>query len=173
MRRDDPHAVLTTRDALATNHLVAGHVANAEEVSIAALGKGSDEGAVAAAGGFEDDEDIGLERANPGGNHLGVIGQVRGRGVRQVVEVEGGAREVAADDGAWHGEDPVHVVRDRQSQATVQGSRRCGRDPCSLTGSVALGGGGGRDPFRSTQTNISPTDRGAFLAEPLDWIPVA
>lgn len=36
---------------------------------------------------------------------------------------------------------PVHVVRDRQSQATVQGCDQRGRDPCSLSGSRPSGDG--------------------------------
>ena len=71
-----------------------------------------------------------------------VVDDLRRGGIRQAVEVEDGTREVAADDGAWHGGYPVHVVRDRRPKQLFRVQERRGRDPYSLTGSATLRGDG-------------------------------
>lgn len=59
----------------------------------------------------------------PGGQSRFSCSYLRESGVAQAVEIGASAREVAADDVAWHVGSPLYLLRDQSSQTTVDGSK--------------------------------------------------
>lgn len=70
----------------------------------ATLGEGCDEVAIASARRPEDDEHITPRRIDPGDDGFRGVGDLADVAGGQVAEVKEGARQIAADNGLWHGE---------------------------------------------------------------------
>jgi len=75
---------------------------------------------------------------------------------RQIAGTDKGAGAVAADKGLWHGISSCHIVRDQQSQATVQLMTK--RKGLSLSGSRPSGGFLPQPLYSSMPTDRGPRD---------------